>query len=514
MKNTFFARNALRILMIVFFLTPFALRGARLAVQGIKNDVKDWLPSDFQETAELDWFREHFLGEQFVAVSWEGCEGTADDEIFKTFVDKFFPEIPPSLQNKRDYFAELISDEANDTELSSLELPPELYPRWQTNVVRSDFVSPVTGLYARQLHPSDLPPEEEFVGNQYGLFHPEDDHHDWAEQDEKWLMGFEDKWYFITPDGKLYEWSGGNSILQPIFSLLDKFQNKHDIPGTLVKDLGPVDGPWYYANPERLNARLFKSVVTGPGILSNLTAAGGSLEGDIETAKKRLSGYLFGPNGKQTCVVVTLTEAAKADLRRTLGRGMLGKPRGVLVTLAEESGISGPAKPSLIPPFIDRFLPDKPVPDPPVIKMGGPSVDNVAIDEEGQITLVRLVGLSVLVGLGLSWLSFRSVKVTIMVFFVGGLSAVTSVSLIYWSHSSIDAVMMSMPSLVYVLGLSGAVHIVNYYRETVEEQGMKGATERAIKLGWKPCTLAAFTTALGLISLYSSEIFPIKRFGL
>ena len=46
--------------MVVFFLVPFALRGARMAVQGMKNDVKDWLPKEFEETKDLDEFRQLF----------------------------------------------------------------------------------------------------------------------------------------------------------------------------------------------------------------------------------------------------------------------------------------------------------------------------------------------------------------------------------------------------------------------------------------------------------------------
>ena len=34
----------------------------------------------------------------------------------------------------------------------------------------------------------------------------------------------------------------------------------------------------------------------------------------------------------------------------------------------------------------------------PPLRLGGPPVDNIAIDEEGTVTLVRLVGYSVLVG--------------------------------------------------------------------------------------------------------------------
>ena len=113
---------------------------------------------------------------------------------------------------------------------------------------------------------------------------------------------------------------------------------------------------------------------------------------------------------------------------------------------------------------------------PEELRLGGPPVDNVAIDEEGTITLVRSGGIQHRLGLTLSLICFRSVTVTVMVFFVGGASAVLSVSLVYWGGSSVDAIMMSMPSLVYVLGLSGSAHIINYYHAAVAEHGYAGCT--------------------------------------
>ena len=44
--------------LLVFFLLPFAGRGARLAVNDIKNNVADWLPSDYPETKDLGVPRE------------------------------------------------------------------------------------------------------------------------------------------------------------------------------------------------------------------------------------------------------------------------------------------------------------------------------------------------------------------------------------------------------------------------------------------------------------------------
>ncbi len=510
MKRPFFARHAVLILMAIFFLAPFALRGARMALQSMKNDVKDWLPDDFKETAELDWFREHFLGEQFVVVSWEGCTGRSDDESFMTLVDKLFPEVPPSIVQRRAEAAAAGTTELVDDTHSS---PLGSEEHWPVEVRRRDFIDPRLDLYVRQLKLTDLPPEQDFIGNQLGLYYAGPDLDNWSGEQEKWLRGFGDQWYYLTPEGDLYQWRGGSSVIQPLVNFVRHLFTREKLHGDHVKSLGALDGPWYYANPRRLAARMFKTVTTGPGVLHELTRPGGSLENDTQTALHRLSGSLFGEDGQQTCLVITLTDAAKRDLRHALGRGILGKPKGELLVLAEEAGIRPPPDPLLLPPAISWMLPPRSMPNPPVIKLGGPPVDNVAIDEEGQITLVRLVGLSVLVGVVLSWLSFHSFAVTAMVFFVGGVSAFASLSIVYWSGQSVDAVLMSMPSLVYVLGLSGAVHIVNYYRESLRETGLQRASGEALRLGWKPCTLAAITTALGLLSLYASNILPIRKFG-
>jgi hypothetical protein len=116
-----------------------------------------------------------------------------------------------------------------------------------------------------------------------------------------------------------------------------------------------------------------------------------------------------------------------------LGRGILGKPRGQLYEIAHASNIKDDE-----------------------LRMGGPPVDNVSIDEEGSITLVRLISWCAVLGIGLSLICFRSISATIMIFFIGAISAVASLACVWWLGSSADAIMMSMPAMVYVLGLSGA----------------------------------------------------------
>ena len=463
--TTFFSRRALLILVVIFFFIPFALRGARLAVQGMKNDVKDWLPKDFPETAELDWFRQHFLGEQFVVVSWEGCHGDEADDRYKLFMAKLMPEQPPRVP------ADPRAPADEEVATATLEPTADGARAAVINLDRKDF-----------------------IGDRLGLYTTARDYLDWGGRQEKWLKGNDGTrthWYYLTPEGKLFRWTGVDSPLAALWhGVAQRFGQ--ELTGELIKTFDPVEGGWFYENPRRLRAQLFKSVTSGPMVLANLTREHtGVLRDDGHEAMRRLSGIMYGPDERQTCMILTLSDAAKRDLHQVVGRGMLGRPLGRLYEIGGEINIRSE-----------------------MLRLGGPPVDNVAIDEEGTITLVRLVGYSAILGLVLSMICFRSILATIMVLFVGALSAILSLASVYWLGSSVDAILMSMPSLVYVLGLSGAAHIMNYYYSAVDDIGHAGAPERAIAHAWKPALLCNITTAIGLGSLYTSELIPIRKFGL
>ncbi len=479
MKSTFFARRALLILCIILFLTPFAMRGARFAVQGMKNNVKHWLPSDFPETADLEWFGKHFMGEQFVIITWPGCSD--DDPRFHKLVEKLRGEVAPP---------EPVGGPTPEGE--TVDAPTDKQPFEKLTDAQRDELD---RLRAREL------------GDRLGLSVVGDDHENWGARGEKWLKGHNDRWYFITPEGELCRWSGNSQLpgyLARIFrrGVLDDKLARGKVVATFGRPATEDCPNEFHEDPHKLTARLFKSITTGPGVLEELSKKGGPFlplgvddEHATEEAKakalERLTGSLFGADGKLTCIMLTLSDPGKRDLKRVIGRPLLGRARGRLLELA----------------CVDCGIPEEDV------KLGGPPVDNVAIDEEGQITLARLIGYSALVGLAISFICFRSIKITLMIFFVGGVSAITSLGLVWWTGGSVDAIVMSMPSLVYVLGLSGAVHIVNYYRDAVEENGLEGGPERALAHGWKPCTFAALTTALGLISLNTSNLIPIQKFG-
>lgn len=551
MKDGFYSKksalgvpNALILLMIVFFFVPFAGRGARMALQKTENNVKDWLPSDFRETEELAWFAKRFVSEQFIVATWEGC--AEDSQRLKMFVTKLRTEVNPNGQ------ADKSTDEFRARQLGydyALFLGDDDFRNWggkdEKWLVdehgRNYFITPNGRFYRWEGNANVVSAAWRGFARSIGSYQLEG----------QFVAAFGDMGTDADPNPF---WADPRKLTAPLFKTIE---TGPDLVKQLAGEGGPLATPSEPVAGERVATARLTGTMFGPAVPAGFTWKSVDLPGVLPADKlaelpddwkstweliiqrhvdEQFAGdfeafrrtdpvdqasvwYEFfdaiavDEPARQTCVVLTLSEPARRNLGRVIGRGMLGQPRGRVFDIGEECGIAPPPTPTTAPPPFSWMAAAPPVVE-PQIHIGGPPVDNVAIDEEGTITLVRLIGYSLALGLGLSYLCLRSVRLMLMVFFVGGVSAMASLSLVWWGNASIDAILLTMPSLVYVLGMAGAIHIVNYYRDAVAEKGVEGAPERAISHAVLPCTLAAITTAIGLLSLCSSNILPIRKFGI
>lgn len=210
-----------------------------------------------------------------------------------------------------------------------------------------------------------------------------------------------------------------------------------------------------------------------------------------EEAIDRLKGTLIGQDGKSTCIMVNLSLESE-------GQNM----RPVLENVYDVCRSCG----------VGTDLDNNQITE--LVHLGGPPVDNVAIDIEGTKTLIKLAWLCLLVGIVIATAIFRSFRLTTIVLFMSLVCAGLCLAVVYFSGDSLDAILLSMPPLCYVLGMSGAVHIVNYYHDAIREpEGLLAAPDRALKHAIKPCFFAELTTAIGLLSLLTSGVLPIRKFG-
>ena len=90
MKTDFFKENAFRIIFVVFFLLAFVWMGTKQTILSNSNSAADWLPTQFQQTRDYNWYLSNFPFESYVVVSWEGCE-LGDDRI-ELFAQKLVPQ--------------------------------------------------------------------------------------------------------------------------------------------------------------------------------------------------------------------------------------------------------------------------------------------------------------------------------------------------------------------------------------------------------------------------------------
>ena len=85
MKKSFYCRFGPAILIMVIACLPFIVYGAYTGARGNENVVTDWLPPHFEETKQLEWFKERFGTAEMLAISWEGC--TLENERTKELAE-------------------------------------------------------------------------------------------------------------------------------------------------------------------------------------------------------------------------------------------------------------------------------------------------------------------------------------------------------------------------------------------------------------------------------------------
>jgi len=256
----------------------------------------------------------------------------------------------------------------------------------------------------------------------------------------------------------------------------------------------------------------FKSVLTFPRLKKMLLEQYPSMSD--EDINNRLSGLLVGPDGSSTALMAYLKKKPQGKEVNEV----LAYVHNIAVELGIEPLPKADVRTWYQKAFDNFALMVKEMThgrqtDTSGLILGGTPVDNASVAEEGTRTLYRLAGFCAIIGLTLAYLCFRSIRLTTFVFWTAILSAGISLAAVSFTRSHCDTIMLSMPALVYILAMSAAIHLINYYHDAIREQGLEGAPERAIKHGWFPCFIAALTTAFGLGSLYVSGLVPIKKFG-
>ncbi|MFC1758096.1 RND family transporter [Planctomycetota bacterium] len=199
-------------------------------------------------------------------------------------------------------------------------------------------------------------------------------------------------------------------------------------------------------------------------------------------AISRLQGTLVGPDNVTTCLVVTFTKEG------------LERRAELVVWLREAARIHCHVEPA-------------------DLHLAGPVMDGLTVDTLSKHALNRFAIPSTLIVFYVCYLCLGSLRGGLLVVGLSLLGQGATLALVHYAGDEMSALLIVMPPLIQVLAVAGGIHLVNYYAEARTHFGKDEAAARALQMGWLPCALSAGTTALGLVSLTTSGLTPIRSFG-
>ena len=302
---------------------------------------------------------------------------------------------------------------------------------------------------------------------------------DWLPKGTKELDVFRQRYYAHFAEGEYLMASWKNCVIDD--DRLDV------IAETLTATLNDGSPPY------------FASAKTSRSIIDILT--GDPLNLSKERAKDRLAGWLIGQDRQTACII--LVPNRENWKRPADGIAFL------FTTIEQVTELSRSD-----------------------IYVAGTSIDSVAIDEISAKSQRFLLPFFLLFSLFLLLCCLRHYFAAFLVFWAaiineelagtllfwrGMIDKEFSDHYLFWCEAHVDSVSMLNSSLVYVLTISGGVHLINYYRKTLAETPPGEETSVPMQTFHKailPCSLATFTTVLGMGSLAVSQMVPIRTFGI
>ncbi|MBT3210241.1 MAG: RND family transporter [Bacteroidetes bacterium] len=115
------------------------------------------------------------------------------------------------------------------------------------------------------------------------------------------------------------------------------------------------------------------------------------------------------------------------------------------------------------------------------------------------------------------FIMLRSIKSTILTMLVVFFSTLWAFGAMALLNIPIYAVSTMIPVMLIAIGVADGVHLYSHLQLFLRknpEATKKEASADMIKNMWKPVVMTSVTTAIGFISLLTSQVYPIKYFGI
>ncbi len=135
----------------------------------------------------------------------------------------------------------------------------------------------------------------------------------------------------------------------------------------------------------------------------------------------------------------------------------------------------------------------------------------------GPADMKRMVPVVIAVIILILLVLLRSVKNTVLTMLVVLFSTIWTFGLLAVVGIPIYAVFTTIPVMLIAIGVADGIHLfshVDLFRVTNPEASKVDTVKNMLNEMWKPVVMTSVTTAVGFISLLTSQVYPIKYFGI
>ena len=135
----------------------------------------------------------------------------------------------------------------------------------------------------------------------------------------------------------------------------------------------------------------------------------------------------------------------------------------------------------------------------------------------GPADMKKMVPIVILVIFLVLFLTLRSLKGTLITLGVVFFSTIWAFGLMATVGIPIYAISTMIPVMLIAIGVADGIHLYSHLHTFVDHNPTASkldATKDMIKHLWKPVVMTSITTAVGFISLLTSEVYPVKYFGI
>jgi predicted RND superfamily exporter protein len=149
------------------------------------------------------------------------------------------------------------------------------------------------------------------------------------------------------------------------------------------------------------------------------------------------------------------------------------------------------------------------------LHMGGTPLMNVALDRGSQKAARRFLPVALLVSLGFLIAALRSLRSVAAVVTAVVVTILWALGIMVLLGKTLNMVTVVLPSLLFVLCLSGGIHIACCYQSKFRDSDDRTVALRStLSEVIRPVFLSNITTAVGFGSLVISDMQPVVDFGI